>query len=121
MEELQDLMDEIIAWSSKTFKDEKAESKLEHLKKEVAEAIADIETYKRNQNRDVSFKTLRLMRRDAEMEFADCFMLLIGAASLFGMSSTQLITRTRQKLHINKLREWGEPDEKGVVEHLKDN
>jgi len=51
-------------------------------------------------------------------EFADCFMLLIAAAKMEGMSGNDLILITRLKLALNKKRKWGKPDENGVVEHI---
>lgn len=52
-------------------------------------------------------------------EFADCFMLLIAAAKMEGLTAKDLISITRAKLELNKVRKWGKPDENGVVEHIE--
>ena len=53
------------------------------------------------------------------MEFADCFILLFGAAAADGMSYTDICSCIEEKMKINYKREWGEPDENGVVNHIK--
>ncbi len=54
-----------------------------------------------------------------EMEFADCFILLLRAASLYGMTFRDLLNLAIYKMAINKKREWGNPDEKGIVRHIE--
>lgn len=53
------------------------------------------------------------------MEFADCFTLLFGAASSYGMSYNDILNCIEDKMIINKKRKWGKPDENGVVNHIK--
>lgn len=53
------------------------------------------------------------------MEYADCLMLLLDAYRKAGGTADDLVQACFQKLEINKQREWGEPDENGVVEHIR--
>lgn len=52
------------------------------------------------------------------MEFADCLMLIIGAAGRANIDMQVLQRAVYTKLEINKRREWGTPDENGVVKHI---
>jgi uncharacterized protein YaaR (DUF327 family) len=109
MDNLQKLMDDILEWSSKTFKDENAYSKLHHLKKEISELVETKVESAYHGPENVSIRH----------EYADCFMLLIGAAKLDGFSANDLISATFEKLEICKSRKWSEPDENGIVEHVR--
>ena len=60
-----------------------------------------------------------LQLEDRRLEFADCFLLLFGAASSDGMSYEDICNAIQEKLEINKRRKWGEPDKNGVVNHIK--
>jgi hypothetical protein len=71
-------------------------SKLHHLKQEINEIIDN----------------------PCEEEFADCFMLLIGAWMAGGGTPEQLLEAVMAKYQVNKIRKWGEPDENGVVKHI---
>jgi dATP/dGTP diphosphohydrolase len=95
---IQQLQDEIADWSDSTFgAGRPATTPLHHLAKEVAELI------EAPQDR---------------MEYADCLMLLLDAYRMSGGSADDLIDACYQKLAINQKREWGQPDENGVVEHI---
>jgi len=50
-------------------------------------------------------------------EYADCFMLVFGSAMDYGMTEHDIFEAIREKLEINRKREWGEPDENGVYKH----
>lgn len=52
---------------------------------------------------------------DAE-EMADIFILLAGVAHLAGVD---LVEAVEKKMAINRKRIWGEPDEEGVIEHVR--
>ncbi len=54
-----------------------------------------------------------------DWEYADCLMLLLDAASNAGIGADDLLNTAWEKLAINQQREWGEPDENGVVEHIR--
>lgn len=57
---------------------------------------------------------------ETEMEFADCFILLFGADHSYGMSYEDIKECINAKMHVNKMRSWGQPDKNGVVNHIKD-
>ena len=105
MNELQKLMDDILEWSSNTFENETSISKINHLKKEVDELKFSI--------------FHEHSEAEKRYEFADCFMLLIAAAKMEGLTANDLILITKAKLELNKSRTWGKPDENGVVEHIR--
>jgi len=111
MTELQQLMDDILEWSQKTFKDESTISKSIHLQKEAKELTEALEKYYRIPS--------QRHRDDVKLEFADNLMLIIACAKLFGITAKELIALSHIKLEINKSRQWGEPDEDGVVLHKK--
>ncbi len=96
---IQQLQDEIASWSDATFgADRPPRIPLHHLAKEVQELI---ET------------------PNDRMEYADCLILLLDAYRMAGGSADDLILACQEKLEINREREWGTPDENGVVEHIR--
>ena len=48
-------------------------------------------------------------------------MLLLDCATHMGYDADDLVTATYNKLQININREWGAPDDNGVVEHIRKN
>lgn len=56
-----------------------------------------------------------------DMEYADCLLLLLDAASNAGIGADDLLNTAWEKLALNQQRKWGEPDENGVVEHTRDH
>lgn len=109
------LFREITHWQSKTFPDANTASKLAHLDDEVTELREAVEKLKLC--RDSAEVELQL--KDIESKFADCFLLLYGAAAKWGLSMKHIETIIKQKFEVNKNRTWGEPDERGVVNHIK--
>ena len=101
MTQLQKLMDALVAWSDGQFGTGD---------RTIGMLLGDDSTY-------VDELTDQIDKTD--MEFADCFMLLLDAASHSYIDAEQLIGLSYKKLEINKNRRWGEPDENGVVEHVK--
>jgi len=95
---------EITEWQEITFPTSTALSKVAHLKQEVLELESDL---KANSSHKYS-------------EWADCAILLFGAAKLAGMDYKGCLNAIQEKFEINKVRKWGKPDENGVVNHLKD-
>jgi NTP pyrophosphatase (non-canonical NTP hydrolase) len=93
----------ITTWQKNTFKQATPLSKIAHLRQEIEELAIDIKNNNPNQN----------------LEFADCFILLFGAANSAGMSYQNIIDAINQKMEINYQRKWGKPNEDGVVNHLK--
>lgn len=91
-------------WQKITFPRSTAQSKIEHLREEVEELAVDIRT--QNPKR--------------RLEFADCFILLMGAAAADGMTYEDVVAAIEEKHEINLARKWGKPDENGVVKHVKE-
>lgn len=100
----EELFNEITAWQEETFGNATALSKVNHLIEEVGELKEDLE----NGNPMVKH------------EFADCILLLYGSAKSHGFSYNDINTIIREKFEIVKQRKWGEPDENGVVKHIKE-
>lgn len=108
-DKLQALMDDISAWADATFGAErKTVAPLHHLKKEAAEAIEAIERAEPNRS------------TAGVLELADCFILVLNACALYGLTASEVIRAANYKLETCKKRKWGEPDENGVVEHIRD-
>lgn len=59
-------------------------------------------------------------RRKVLMEYADCFLLLFGSASLYGLSYEDICKAINDKMEINKKRTWGQINEQGYVKHIDD-
>lgn len=87
---------EIHDWQAVTFPRATPASVVEHLRREVAELVDD--------PTDTS-------------ELADCYFLLVGLAYELGVDLTTVVAR---KLAVNRARTWGEPDDQGVVEHVRE-
>ncbi len=96
---------EITQWQKETFKQATSLSKIAHLDREIQELSGD----------------LLIKAPDRRLEFADCFLLLYGAAHADGMTYEDICSAIQEKFEINKSRKWGEPNEKGIVEHIKTN
>ncbi|GAB1358559.1 hypothetical protein MASR1M31_03370 [Porphyromonadaceae bacterium] len=116
IERLQEFMNDQAAWSDQTFdggnfRRSRSIAISHHLQKEAVELTESFEKF--FQDRSVeSFSA-------AKEEIADCFILLVDCASHLGCDADELITACQNKLEKNKKRVWGEPDENGVIEHLK--
>lgn len=54
-----------------------------------------------------------------DMEYADCLMLVLDAASNAGIGADDLLNTCWEKLAINRNRKWGKPGVDGVVEHVR--
>jgi hypothetical protein len=93
-----DLQAQVAAWARETFRDSTIESKFAHLMKELVEISA--------KPQDV-------------VEWADAFLLLMDATAFAGFTMDQIYEACRAKHAVNRAREWGEPDEHGVVEHVR--
>jgi hypothetical protein len=95
---------EITAWQKETFGQATPLSKLAHLEEEIIEL--------RNDLLNDSGERIK--------EFADCFILLFGAAAVDGMSYDDICRAIQEKFEINRSRKWGKPNKKGVVNHIKE-
>jgi hypothetical protein len=98
------LFTDVTDWQEATFKVIDSLGLVYHLEQELDELKTDI---------------LRL-NPDKRLEFADCFILLMGAAKADGMSYEDICSAISEKLEINKKRVWGEPDSNGVINHVKE-
>lgn len=94
------LFNVITEWQDRTFPNSNVSSKLSHLKDEIEEVLA------------------ATCDTDIKEEFADCFILLMGAAHSYGMTYDDITTAVINKTHKNVNRKWGTPDERGVVKHV---
>lgn len=81
-------------WAEQTFPAQTNEAILEHLKREVTE----------------------LLESESPEEAADCLLLLLSYAHKNGFDLMQQAVR---KHRICRQRQWGTPDELGVVEHVR--
>lgn len=96
--------EEITKWQNETFGQATALSKIAHLAEELQELVDDLKSNSENRR----------------LEFADCFILLFGAAASDGMSYDKILEAVEEKMFINYQRKWGKPNENGVVNHVKD-
>lgn len=92
---LDSVIREVNEWQTRTFPRATPASVVEHLRREVQELVAD--------PTDLS-------------ELADVVFLAVGLAYELGVD---LKTVVAEKLAVNLARQWGEPDEHGVVEHVR--
>lgn len=93
---LENLFDEIRIWQRETFPNATAESSANHLLREAKELLVD----------------------PSELsELADVFILAVGVADQLGVGIEEII---KCKMEVNRSRVWGDADEYGVVEHVRD-
>lgn len=109
MTELQ--FNEISKWQKETFGQATPFSKLAHLAQEMVE-LKDAMVNEKEKPTAANFNNVR-------MEYADCFILLFGSAASYGFSFENITDLIQEKFDINKNRKWGNPDENGVVNHIK--
>jgi predicted RNA-binding Zn-ribbon protein involved in translation (DUF1610 family) len=95
---------EITEWQDKTFAKESALSCAKHLRKEIDELIHEIEN-----------------DGDVPYEITDVLLLAFGTAHKMGMSYETICRIINGKMEINRSRKWGEPNEEGFVEHIKED
>ncbi len=99
---------EIADFGDKTFTKATIKSILEHTRRECKELIDDIENTEIHQIRN----------ENLESEMADIFTL---SCHYFRKVQAYYYDIIKNKLEINKTRKWKEPDEHGVVEHVKED
>src|SRR4029079_7676704 len=122
---LQELMDEVDHWQRKQFGHDEFNynrtivAMLCHLEDEIGELKSAADTFWVNPNKREPKNSPDIGSDEIREEFADCFMLIIGAAAKFGLTAEELIEDTYTKLQHNKNKQWGEPDERRVVNHIK--
>lgn len=94
----------ITAWQDITFGKATAMSKIAHLAEELQELV----------------EAVSKQDPDRRLEFADCFILLFGAAASDGMSYEQICEAIYDKMKINYKRNWGTPNKLGVINHIRE-
>lgn len=117
MSEFDKLALEAAEFSEKTFGDPGESIGLGaayHLQEEVDELIQSIKFYIKYNSEYPNGNT----KPEMEMEFADCFLLIIDSARKCGINHNELVALAQRKLEINKSRTWGAPDENGVIKHI---
>ena len=95
----------IMQWSRQTFGITTAEQKISHLCEEILELFVELR--------------IKGTEDNIREEFADCFILLFGAADAHGMTYEDICKAIDDKMAINRTRKWGRPDALGVVRHVK--
>lgn len=96
--DMNDLQYDLRQWTEKQFPTRSMRSILAHLREEIQEL--------EDQPKDIK-------------EFADCFMLLLDAASFQEIYISDIWRAAGEKLIENKDRTWGEPNEEGFCEHIE--
>lgn len=114
------LKEECWKWSKEIFGDHMdPRGTLNHLKEEIDELLEQYETcwlaIKENIDLDEQYK----LEKELFMEWADIWTLVLDAITRAGMSIEDINNHGFAKLEINKNRLWGEPDENGIVRHIK--
>jgi len=94
----QKMQDDIGAFTEKTFGKGTVKGKITHLAEELEEVLA---------------------APDDRHEWADCMILLLGAARCAGLDMNDLYQAMQEKMDINRKRKWGPPDEDGIVRHVR--
>ncbi len=108
--------EEITKWQKETFSKATPVSKLIHLAGDKSEGeVRELINAINDEDHLIDHEKMRATK----MEFADCFFLLFGAASAYGMSYQNIVDAIDDKFQINKARKWGKPDANGVVNHIK--
>ena len=97
--------EKIAEWQRYMFPSQTSTSKLCHLQDEIIELKDEIEEAKNIKKK--------------EQEFADCFILLFGAADVEGLKYDDICRIIDEKMEVNYKREWGKPDSRGVINHIK--
>ncbi len=107
MVNLNRLQNDIGEWGEEVFKNGTPTSVLHHLRDEVDELLV-AETATR----------ISPLGEEAESEAADILILLLQYAH---RRNFYLSDAVEKKMKINKKRRWGKPDERGVVNHIKES
>jgi len=101
----------ITAWQREKFTKATSMSAANHLNEEIKELLCEL-----NDGQTGFFSDNQ--KEKIKKEYADCFLLLFGSASLFGLSYEDICKAINDKMEINKARKWGEVNEQGYVKHI---
>lgn len=117
MENLQETTNRLAQFSDKTFNNgeftrTRSLSILYHLDKEVKEAMTATRKVIHGGGSIDDIIAL-------ESEIADILILVLDYQRHFIPNTDHLLTIINNKMDVNEIREWGEPDENGVIEHIR--
>lgn len=104
----QEFASRLEVWADKQFPQATQLSRANHLKKEVEELILSLEV-----------DPVNGLVAKADMvaeEVGDCMSLLLH---IITNGDIDIEAELERKLKINMARDWGEPNEKGFVEHVR--
>lgn len=105
MTDLQKLIDEVSKSTSSLYPNERTSLALSnHLQKEAVELIQAIKSGVEN---------------DIYEELADCLILILNIATKYEIDANKLTKNVKDKLENCKKRKFGDPDENGIIEHIK--
>lgn len=93
---LTNFQEKVGEWAAITFPTSSDDSRIEHIRREIEELQS---------------------KPSDPLEAADIFLLLLHHAHMNGYD---LMTAAKKKFEIIKKRKWHEPDEKGVMHHIKE-
>lgn len=99
MTAIQRLQDIVADFQRRKFPDQPMSAKLVHCQREINEILE---------------------KPDDLVEWADAFILFLGAAAKAGYTTDHLIAMAHVKLARCELRKWGPPDAAGVCHHLEE-
>jgi hypothetical protein len=102
----------ITEWQKQTFPTATPLANITHLKDEVNELEM---AHLKRKSLDTQHNRVSLA-----LEYADCFILLFGAAFRDGMTYEDICTAINDKMAINVNRKWNAPDANGVQAHVKE-
>lgn len=115
--QVQHFQDMVTTWQDKTFPSATTRTRFDHLEDEFTElkrAIDDIEWGRAN---DCDDAFIARRRNEIGFELADMFLLMLAIA---GGENIRVIHYIVRKFEINQERDWGKPNEKGYVEHIRE-
>lgn len=115
-------------WSESIFGDSKSRGPtgpLLHLRKEVEEAIKELEeleSIRWNGNIDPIIKDQKWLKIKERLlnELVDCQFLVFDAARRTGFKYDEFVAACFAKLAVNKKREWPKPTSDTPVEHVRE-
>jgi NTP pyrophosphatase (non-canonical NTP hydrolase) len=115
--QLQHFQTMVTSWQDQTFTSATTRTRFDHLLdefRELTRVVDDLE-WGRGNECDNGF----IARRRSEMgfELADMFLLMLALA---GGEDIRISYYIVKKFEINQERTWGEPNEKGYVEHVRE-
>ena len=105
-----EMFESITAWQKQVFTKATAKSAATHLMEEVKELGEAL----MKENHTLNFEQIQAVL----LEYADCFLLLFGSASLYGLTYEDICKAINDKMEINKARKWGDVNEQGYVKHI---